>query len=895
VAGDDINLAGLKIEIEHGRCVLSSLEGRTTSQCRKIGGLHVLRELPLCFDTIRQTIRNDTAALRGELARHFHVRAHDLSRILLLGEDDGLLPTTLTKGMVTATLFTGTVDGHATGPVPTDLQAPSEVATSALVTKTPVRELKMTFGYPSSSTIAKLAKIIEQPLDYHGDQHLSDVNMQANAKKVTYRPIGELNKAAFRAAGKTIVVDFLGEKHVRSIGGYRYCLTTMDAYTHLVDFQVLKSKASLETWQRFKSSIMALNLPVDCVGEHLNQDTTIHVDGGSSFAAHMGNALHHGGMRQYVASAESKDTNLSHMVEFKNMQIQHKVRVWMAQCNTLWRSLGKTVFKWWPAFVKQGALVMNHQPTTWHDGRPAIEFKPGRTVGKVTKAEIRRMFPAPPGALCWCIYTQAKRDSMRSVAKRDEWWPTNHGGIKQWVRRSDKCVYLYTMDDGRYRVLNVRTGKVWQTLNVKFSFEGLDTGYSAVQSPGDNIEDNDWQSLKSKIRTEDWRPNYDYSTFDWDDEDEDEFVTVGPQSPPPQAPGPVVPAQPVQGTPATTAPTTAQPAPTAATSAQPVPATGTTAQQLFNNAADPTTGTPAGDQPPPEPPPRRSGRGHTSSRARDATHVMTSGVRLPPSVTLKASEGGESTFFYDTGEECENVLQQDEPTTLTEALKTDLSAEWLASWERELGAVSKHLTKVRLKDWCRDNPGERPLHSTIVIKIKRTPDGKIDVFKSRLCCIGTNAKPEFVGETSSQTPNRSTIDMFTALGVQLDWKTSASDAVGCFLQGEFFSGQKGKQVLRLPKSVRECDTDGFELAYRIDRPMCGLKDSSANWTRTQAEFFTSAACPIPLRQSNFDAAVHSLYLPRDKTKRRRAVLQLEKFGISEDDVVHGRQVYHIAS
>ena len=102
----------------------------------------------------------------------------------------------------------------------------------------------------------------------------------------------------------------------------------------------------------------------------------------------------------------------------------------MAQCNTLWRSLGKTAFKWWPGFVKQGALVMNCQPTTWHDGRPAIEFKPGRTLGKVE----------------------------RSVAKRDEWWPVNHGGIKQWVRRSDKCAHLCTMDDGRYRVRAHRQG-----------------------------------------------------------------------------------------------------------------------------------------------------------------------------------------------------------------------------------------------------------------------------------------------------------------------------------------------------------------------------------------------------------------------------------------------------
>ena len=28
------------------------------------------------------------------------------------------------------------------------------------------------------------------------------------------------------------------------------------------------------------------------------------------------------------------------------------------------------------------------------------------------------------------------------------------------------------------------------------------------------------------MRTEDWRPDYDYSTFDWDADEEDEFVAV---------------------------------------------------------------------------------------------------------------------------------------------------------------------------------------------------------------------------------------------------------------------------------------------------------------------------------------------------------------------------------
>ena len=892
VSADSLNDAGLNISIIKGTCRLSALEDTSVSECRKVGGLHCLVELPLDFATIRRAIQQDIGEMRAELARHFKVHTDKLSRILAVGEDNDMLPTTLTEGMATATLFTATVDTATTA------SAPQQTATTP-VTKTPVRQLKMTFGYPSTATISKLANIIDQRIDFAADRNQSDINMQANAKQKIYRPIGDLTKASFRGPGKTIIMDMLGEKHIPSVNGLKYCLTTMDAFTHLVDFQFLRGKTSIETYHRFKDSVMAMNLPIDTVGSHVNQDCTVHVDGAGSFKGHMEESLHHGGIRKLVADAYRKNTNLSHMVEYKNMQCQHKVRVWIAQCSQLWRHNGKTVFKHWPFFVKQSALAMNYQPSTWHDGRPAIEYKPGRTLGKVTKAEVDRMFPAPPGALCWCIYTQDKRDAMRSVAKADAWWPINHGGIKQWVRRSDRCFYLHTTDAGAYKILNVRTGKIWVTTNVKFSFEGLDTGFAGVQSPGDNIEDADWASLKSSVHAEDWRPRYEYSTFNWDDDDEEEeIVEVGRVHAPAQQPAQPIPAAGVDATPGTTMPTAVPAAPTSSTSGPATHLHATAAQQLFDNAAQPVAGPANPDQLQAEPPPlRRSTRagGHASTRAAEAANVMTTGIRLPPSVILAAAAGGMSTFFYDNGEECTDLPRENEPTTLTQALKTDLSAEWQASWDRELGAVSQHLTKVRLKDWCRDHPGERPLHSTIVIKVKRTPDGKIDVFKSRLCCIGTNADPRYIGETSAQTPNRSTIDMFTALGVQLSWSTATSDAKTCFLQGDFFKGQAGKQLLRLPKSVREYDSEGYELAYQIDRPIYGLLDSSANWSRTQGEFFTSSECPIPLRQNDFDAAVHSLYLPHDRTKRRRALLQLKRYGITEDDVTTGKHVYHIAS
>lgn len=315
---------------------------------------------------------------------------------------------------------------------------------------------------------------------------------------------------------------------------------------------------------------------------------------------------------------------------------------------------------------------------------------------------------------------------------------------------------------------------------------------------------------------------------------------------------------------------------------------------------------------------RRSARGHASTRAGDVAaardgvfdatdadgnsnfdglpcnaEVGDDGAVVPDDYVFAAINEGVN-FYYDDGTPCPDP---EEPATLSEALNGPMSEAWKASFEKELNGVKDRLTKVPLRQWLRDHPGTRPLYSTVVIKVKRDVNGRVDVLKSRLCAIGTRAEKGVAWhEKACATPRKGTLNMLECIGIERGWKIASTDITQCFLQGDFLDGQAGLQVLRLPAKLREYDpVTGEEFAYQVDAPIYGLLDAANQFTRTQQMFLESEECPLPLRRSNFDLAMYSLYIPHDPTKRRSALARLKKFNISAADVQSGDQVYHIIS
>ena len=871
LSDDDLGLADITCDIKPvGRTkemimTLQHLTSTTGSVCRKVSGLHILREEPINLDQLRSDIADRADALQRQAARHFNIDTAKLRCVSsIVGNDFAAHGQHTSITVDGAVLLTRVGDSSDTTP-----STPATTA-SSVPARLPMRHMKAIFGYPSSKTITSLARLVDAKIDHSSDKHRSATNETANARPKGLKPTHRISKDQF-TPGSDQILDHLGERHRADVHGNKYILGHLDMATHLRTYTFHKSKKAADAFTGLKKHLRRHNLPVDAEHDRVAQQVRVRTDGSSSFKGDFDCHLSRLGISHWTGSAYVHDTNLLNHIEVSHQQVEHKARVALAQCAALWQTKGIDVHRYNTHAIAYMAHVCNYMPNDWHGGRPPIEFKPGRNGRPITLAELQQQFPGPFGCLAWQVLPLDKRSAMVRPH------PVNVNRVKQWVDRGRPCLYLGVTEDNRYILLDVLTRDVVYTSQAKFSNEGIDFGYNIGNGPADQIGAHDWLAERA-VRAKDihWDPAP--AQLDDDDDDDDPLPgwTATPTVVPPQQGVPDTPAQPPPATTPPAAPTSARPRRQAAANAAAI----NTALHADNTVLvkDGTDLVAIID-------------GKETRVNTDNYEFGDDGFDVPKDLALAVADLNTVSFWYDNGEPATDI---DEPKTLSEALDGPMSEAWRASWQRELDGVGDRLSKVLVKDWLKANPGKRPLYSTVVIKVKRDENNRVNVLKSRLCAIGTNqVKGRDWHEKACATPRRGTINLLECMAMELGWGVAITDLEQAFLQGDFQDDQAGKQLLRLPKKLREYDQDGNEYAFQIDAPIYGLIDSANQLSRTQKSYIESDENPIPMRRSDHDYGLYSLYVPHDPEPRRRALAVLKEHGITAADVESGAAALHV--
>lgn len=874
IGDDDLAMADIKGDltpVKHHTTktmimTLRHLTGTSGSICRKVSGLHVLREDPLDLEQLRTDLAEHHTTFRAQAAEQFGVSATHLKQTVVKGNDFAL------RGEISAITLDGLSLLNSSGESMDDKA--KKPAKQPSTKRLPLRNMKALFGYASTKTMQALARIVDTDVDHTSDKYRSTVNETSNSRPKGLKPTHKVSRKQF-TLGSDQVLDHLGEKHRPDHKGNKYILGHIDMYSHLVTYTFHKSKKAADAYAGLRKHVQQHRLPVETDKGRFAQDVRIRTDGSSSFKGDFDRHLDKVGASHWKGSAYVHDTQLLNHIEVAHQRVEFKARVAMAQCASLWKEKGLNVYDYNTNAVAAMAHVCNYMPTAWHDGRPPIEFQPGRGDEKINLAELQQQFPCPFGSLAWQVLPLDKRSAMTRPH------PVEVNRVKQWVDRGRPCFYLGITADNRYILLDILTREIYYTIAAKFSVEGIDFGYALDSSaPSDDLEGTDWLKQRAMRKsTTDWGSTAAAVPED-DDEDDDDDIHPGWETDVPAAVipplHPAVPQTP-QGQPIAQQPSAPASEQRQRRTASLNASAKTTAMYsdnvlLANNDGTITVAS-------------------TNDTVDDDCDFGDPGFQVPMDLALTVKDDNAATFWYDNGEPAHDP---EEPRTLSEALNGPMSEAWQASWQRELDGVSDRLQEVVLDDWLRENPGKRPLYSTVVVKCKRDENNKVNVLKSRLCAIGTPAvKGRDWHEKACATPRRGTINLLECLGIELGWSVHVTDLKQAFLQGVFQDGQSGKQLLRLPKRLRRYNAEGKELAFSITAPIYGLIDSANQLSRTQKQWIESDENPVPMRRSNFDYGLYSLYVPQDLPRRRRALSNLKKFGVTEKDVESGKAALHV--
>lgn len=872
VATSALTDLGLKIEItdDIGLRIITN-DGGAASTCAnspEFGKLYLLNELPLDKQHVRE-------ALEG--------RAASIARVFI------------------------TARGRTT-----DLKA----------RKTPVynmRRLRVLLGYPSESTVRKLASQLDMAVD--SDTMRSNINTTTNMRARTLRQ-ETFPTAEQYQPGQLLILDYLGEKHPRSVDGAQYACLHVDMSTRLAHYSFHGSKCSQDLTRGFKDFVRLNNLPVDVDNGHLNQGVQVSVDGAGSFKGCFDDFADHVGINKVDGSAYVHDTAHLNVVEYMHRTLQYRARVSIAQCKQVFADFGLNPMRFWNYFLANAVQQDRYLPSAWHDGKCPVVFTPGRNLRPVSIAELQNWFPVPCGSRAWILRSEDKRRAMADPQ------PHSAKGVKQWLDRATPMLFLGCTAAGKYILYNPRTFEFEYSVAAVFSDEGIDYGYAKSTTPPPSFDEFDWTTLRATSK-DSARPGPSFTDSDSEDsqtpfanpdlhdlDDEQESALPVPAV---QALGEQTPAVPHSA--ALPAAPTPHP-PTASTS-------NSAATHLnFDNAST-----------------RRSGRGggHASSKANDAAAAMLSsaprgtptrdrnlqdrgvagrdGGYVPPAdqvlfdddvpdirldidnpdlqqhwdtshlspaaamvaraFVTPAVSGTATKFHYDNGDPAPTV---DTPSSINAALDGPMGASWLEAWDQELRGVKDRLKPVKLRLYLKQHPRARVWHSTVVCKVKTDVAGDPDRLKLRVVIIGTpGEKGRDYHEKLCSTPRPATNFMCENIAAEQDLNIASSDCVQCFLQGEFQDSEgleDNAGIMRLPKRLREFDLDGDEIGYVVTVPTYGLIQAANAWQRTLQGWLLSDDNPIPMKRSNFDSTMFCFSLPTDKSLRQKALQRLQKLGIN---------------
>uniref|UniRef100_A0A1Y1NHZ0 Retrovirus-related Pol polyprotein from transposon TNT 1-94 n=1 Tax=Photinus pyralis TaxID=7054 RepID=A0A1Y1NHZ0_PHOPY len=188
-----------------------------------------------------------------------------------------------------------------------------------------------------------------------------------------------------------------------------------------------------------------------------------------------------------------------------------------------------------------------------------------------------------------------------------------------------------------------------------------------------------------------------------------------------------------------------------------------------------------------------------------------------------------------------NYVEVDVPSTYEEAMSSRNSKEWQASINEELAALEENKTwELTVKP-----PDKHIIDSKWVFKVKRTPEGNISRFKSRLCA---RAFSQIEGvdfkETFSPTTRYESIRILLSLAAKYDYEIIQFDVKTAFLYGEL-----DEEIYMSPPNGANINPN---LVCKLKKSLYGLKQSPRCWNRK----FNSTLKNFNFQQCTADQCVY---------------------------------------
>ncbi|KAK2991288.1 hypothetical protein RJ640_024553 [Escallonia rubra] len=163
---------------------------------------------------------------------------------------------------------------------------------------------------------------------------------------------------------------------------------------------------------------------------------------------------------------------------------------------------------------------------------------------------------------------------------------------------------------------------------------------------------------------------------------------------------------------------------------------------------------------------------------------------------------------------------EDEPTSVEEALSSSARNEWMAAMKDELSSMEKNQV-CELIDLP---PGRKTIGNKWVLKVKRKADGSIDKYKARLVAKGyTQLRGVDYEDTFSPVVRFASIRLILAIVAQQDLELFHMDVKTAFLNG------------KLDEEIYMAQPEGFEVkgherkVCHLKRSIYSLKQSSRQW------------------------------------------------------------------
>ncbi len=165
-----------------------------------------------------------------------------------------------------------------------------------------------------------------------------------------------------------------------------------------------------------------------------------------------------------------------------------------------------------------------------------------------------------------------------------------------------------------------------------------------------------------------------------------------------------------------------------------------------------------------------------------------------------------------------SVSNEDEPTTVEEALKGQDRNKWKLAMEDEMNSLMKNNTW----DLTELPSGKKPIQTKWVFKVKKDAVGNILKYKARLVAKGYTQRHHIdYEETFAPVVRYSSIRLLMALAVEYNLKIDQMDAITAFLQGEIDE----EIYIQQPDGY----DDGSGKMCRLNKAMYGLKQAGRMW------------------------------------------------------------------